>query len=118
MTKMETQLKGIVLDAPCQVGGAIFDKGVDVLSVIEKAQQDYQFQARKNVVDKVAPIVHKPREPQWFDSLLDDIGEWSEKTGLKVKLADIYEDFFVTGLRDVEPDDRELFCKRVRERLV
>lgn len=119
MSQMTHKLKGVVLDGPCQVGSSVYHEGVPVIDVILKAQADYQFNQRRNRSEqKIQPIERKPREPRWHDEILSEVSDYHIRTGKKVSLNDLYEAFMVTGFRDVEPDDRELFIKRVRERLI
>lgn len=109
---LEQQLKNAVLDAPCQIGLSVYHKGVPVLDVIRAAQRAYRG------YKEVAPEVVNAREARWHDDILREVQEYQTRTKTVVELADLYDAFLVQSFKDIEPEDRDLFIKRVRARMV
>lgn len=112
-SQMERELEGIVLDAPARIGGSVFQKGVPVIEVILRAQSDMLY-ANGPLTEKTPDKA--PADP-WIREIYDLTTDFHKETGKKVQISDLLEAFMANGIKDIEPEDRELFSKRLRARL-
>lgn len=113
---MDKKLQGIGLDAPARIGATVFQRGVSVVEVILRAQQEYNYH-NVHKLDPEPVDAHKKATDPWITEVYAVTNEYHKRTGKKVVLGDLLEAALAETVFNVSEDDRGWFMVQLKERL-